>query len=294
MTKKYTFTTFTAANSVTIETGISDIKVTLKKNNGSTKPAFYSPQARLYAKGSITISSESHNITSIKFYYTINKNNSGKVPSIDKVNGSTNAGTWDSANKTWTGQDKSITMTTSGDAGNIGFTSIDITYTTTPDAPTPELESIDFEAANDIVYYVGETVTEKGLTVTANYTNGTNADVTKDVENWTFTPRTINSINDNSISVEFDYAGKTYNTYSFNITVKSIANTAESAYTVAQACAIIDADKGLSEEVYVKGIVSQVDSDNTTYGSITYCISDDVTTAGQQFLCYGGLNIGGE
>ena len=293
-TKKYTFTTFTSAKTVTLETGISDIKVTLNKNNGSTNPAFYSPQARLYAKGSITISSESHNITKITFNYVINKNSKGKVPTIDGVNGSTNAGTWDSTNKTWTGQDKSITMTTSGEAGNIGFTSIDITYTTTDNEPTPELDYISFEAASDIDYYIGEKVTEQGLTVTANYKDATSANVTKDVEAWTFTPETISSTDDKSIDVKFNYEGKSYGPYNFTITIKSIANTAESAYSVAQACALIDAGKGLSEEVYVKGIVSQVDNFNATYGSITYWISEDGTTTGQQFQCYGGLGIGGE
>jgi len=72
-----------------------------------------------------------------------------------------------------------------------------------------------------------------------------------------------------------------------------IANTEETAYTVAQAFDLIDAGQALSETVYVKGIVSQVDKFNETYGSITYWISDDGTTT-KQLECYGGLNIGGE
>lgn len=72
-----------------------------------------------------------------------------------------------------------------------------------------------------------------------------------------------------------------------------IANTEETAYTVAQAFELIDAGQALSETVYVKGIVSQVDNFNETYGSITYWISDDGTTT-KQLECYGGLNIGGE
>lgn len=72
-----------------------------------------------------------------------------------------------------------------------------------------------------------------------------------------------------------------------------IANTEETAYTVAQAFELIDAGQALSETVYVKGIVSQVDKFNETYGSITYWISDDGTTT-KQLECYSGLNIGGE
>ena len=71
-----------------------------------------------------------------------------------------------------------------------------------------------------------------------------------------------------------------------------IANTAETAYTVAEAMALIDAGQALGETVYVKGIVSQVDKFNETYKSIQYWISDDGTTT-NQFECYSGKGIGG-
>ena len=71
-----------------------------------------------------------------------------------------------------------------------------------------------------------------------------------------------------------------------------IANTAETAYTVAEARTLIDAGQALGETVYVKGIVSQVDKFNDTYKSIQYWISDDGTTT-NQFECYSGKGIGG-
>ena len=61
-------------------------------------------------------------------------------------------------------------------------------------------------------------------------------------------------------------------------------------YTVAQARAAIDAGTGL-EGVYATGIVSQVDSYNSSYNSITYWISDDGTTPDQLEVYSGkGLN----
>ena len=72
-----------------------------------------------------------------------------------------------------------------------------------------------------------------------------------------------------------------------------IANTAETAYTVAKAIELIDAGEALSDSVYVKGIVSKVDGFNETYKSITYWISEDGKTEGQQFECYGGKGIKG-
>ena len=148
------------------------------------------------------------------------------------------------------------------------------------------------ETPNNTTYYVGEEPSAEGLEVTATYSDNTTNVVTSSVS-WSYTPATITS-GTKSFTATASYEGKEATSEPFNITVKSIANTAESAYTVAQACALIDAGKGLSEEVYVKGIVSQVDEFNEKFGSITYWISDDGTTTGQQFQCYGGLNIGGE
>ena len=71
-----------------------------------------------------------------------------------------------------------------------------------------------------------------------------------------------------------------------------IANTAETAYTVAKAYELIDAGQALSETVYVKGIISQIDSYSDQYKSITYWISDDGTTT-KQLECYGGKGLNG-
>lgn len=66
--------------------------------------------------------------------------------------------------------------------------------------------------------------------------------------------------------------------------------SAANPYTVAQARAAIDAGTGLAG-VYATGIVSQVDSYNSSYNSITYWISDDGTTTDQLEVYSGkGLN----
>ena len=73
-----------------------------------------------------------------------------------------------------------------------------------------------------------------------------------------------------------------------------ISNTEETAYTVAKAVELIEAGKGLATEVYVKGIITKVESFNETYHSIAYWISDDGTETSQQFEVYGGLAKEGE
>ena len=72
-----------------------------------------------------------------------------------------------------------------------------------------------------------------------------------------------------------------------------IANTAETAYTVAKAIELIDAGEALSDTVFVKGIVSQVDSYSDEYKNITYWISEDGKTEGAQFECFRGKGIDG-
>lgn len=73
-----------------------------------------------------------------------------------------------------------------------------------------------------------------------------------------------------------------------------ISNTPETAYTVAKAVELIEDGKGLATEVYVKGIITKVESFNETYHSIAYWISDDGTETSQQFEVYGGLAKEGE
>lgn len=87
-----------------------------------------------------------------------------------------------------------------------------------------------------------------------------------------------------------DYAEAT-DTKQITVTDSKAPGSAGNPYTVAQAKAAIDASEGTTD-VYVAGIVSQVDSYNSTYKSITYWISDDGTTT-NQFEVYSGKGIGG-
>ncbi len=75
---------------------------------------------------------------------------------------------------------------------------------------------------------------------------------------------------------------------------KDITNTAETAYTINQAVQLIQAGEGLSQTVFVKGIISKIENFNEKYGSLTYWISEDGSTSAQQFQCYSGLNVNGE
>ena len=90
-------------------------------------------------------------------------------------------------------------------------------------------------------------------------------------------------------------AGNTLVSYDESTAVEEqhIANTAETAYTVAEAIELINAGNSLQETVYVKGIVSQVTQYKDNYKSIDYWISDDGTTESAQFECYSGKGLDG-
>ena len=90
-------------------------------------------------------------------------------------------------------------------------------------------------------------------------------------------------------SVVVTLADKTEETTTF--VPVHIANTAETAYTVAKAIELIEAGKALGETVFVKGIVSEVEKFDESKKYITYWISDDGTT--KQFECYQGKGIDG-
>lgn len=189
---------------------------------------------------------------------------------------------------TWKGSANSVTLKNTA-ASQARIKTIAVTYEKDANAPIIESLAISGTASNT-TYYVGDTPSAEGLGVIATYNDESTKDVTSSVS-WSFEPDTIQS-NTNSVTATASYEGIAAIT-TYNITVNSIANTEESAYTVAQAYELIDNNRGLSEEVYVKGIISQIDIYNSTYGSITYWISDDGTTTSQQFQCYGGLNIDG-
>ena len=167
MAAEYTFTALETPAEATAD----GLTFTFSKNSGSTNPAWNagSSEARLYAKGSLTISSSSKKITKVVYNYVVNKNKSGKAPTIDGVAGATNAGTWTETTKTWedaTG-DTEITLSTSGEAGNLGFKSITVTFA----APAEEIDATGIALDQTLLTLAeGRTATLKATLTPANAT----------------------------------------------------------------------------------------------------------------------------
>ena len=175
------------------------------------------------------------------------------------------------------------TVTVSYTEGEVTKTA---TYDITVNAPAA-LVSISLSGTYPTEFGQGDAFSSEGIVVTANYDDQSTKNVTEDA---TFTGYDMDALGEQTVTVSYEGKDATY-----TITVVEKKGTATNPYTVAEAVAYIGTlgSATSATEVYVSGIISQVDSFNSNYGSITYWISDDGTTEGQMEV-YSGLNINSE
>ena len=133
-------------------------------------------------------------------------------------------------------------------------------------------------------YYVGDAFSADGLKVNATYDDDTQEDVTTKAT-WTLAPATFTEAGAVSVTATATFGGVSAQT-TCPVTVKTIANTKETAYTVAEAIKLIDNGK-TNVWVYVKGVVSKIVTPySTKYKNITFNVSDDGATTTPQFQFY--------
>ena len=194
-----------------------------------------------------------------------NDENSAKPISVEKLSGS---------------GDISISFTDGTRA--LYIKSISVTYTESSEPQkTVKSLAITGEPTNK-EYYVGDAFSADGLKVNATYDDDTQEDVTAKAT-WTLTPATFTDAGAVSVTATATYGGVSAET-TCPVTVKTIANTKEGAYTVEQAIALIEAGKGLATPVYVKGVVSKIVTPySTKYKNITFDVSDNGATTTPQF-----------
>lgn len=109
---------------VTFKTSDEIVSASFNKGTASNKPAWVSEQLRLYPGSNLTIvASNNQTIKSITYNAVINAKKNGPTIRIDET--SIN----DGDPLEWAGDKQSVVLSVGGSAGNIGFTSIDVTYT---------------------------------------------------------------------------------------------------------------------------------------------------------------------
>lgn len=129
-------------------------------------------------------------------------------------------------------------------------------------------------------FWKGDKFNHDGITITARWNDESETDVTEQCQ---FTEPDMTTAGKKTVTVTYENKECTY-----EIEVKTIENTKETAYTVSEAKKLIDAGKDLATQVYVKGIVSKIDSYNDTYKSITYWLDDNT------FQVYSGKGLDGK
>jgi hypothetical protein len=173
------------------------------------------------------------------------------------------------------------TVTVSYSEGEVTKTA---TYDITVNAPAT-LTSIALSGTYPTEFQQGDAFSSEGIVVTAYYDDNTTSDVTA---NAAFSGYDMDVLGEQTVTVSYEGQTATY-----TITIVEKKGVASNPYTVAEAIAFINTlgSATSAEEVYVSGVISQVDSYSDTYHSIQYWISDDGTTTGQMEVYSGkGLN----
>ena len=215
------------------------------------------------------------------------------------------------------GTNNSTELTISGDYEYIGFhsasgamwlTSVTIVWEkSASDTRTATTTTIDASGITNTNVFDGTAAGSLSASVAAGETSITGATVTwsgSDDAVATIDASTgaVTLVDAGTVTFTATYAGDetnykpssdTYEMTVTNVDPNAPGSSAENAYTVAQAIEYINTLGSATSpsEVYVSGIVSQVDSYNSNYKSITYWISDDGNTTTQMEVYSGkGLN----
>ena len=128
-------------------------------------------------------------------------------------------------------------------------------------------------------FWKGDKFNNDGITITARWNDESETDVTEQCQ---FAEPDMNTAGKKTVTVTYENKECTY-----EIEVKTIENTKETAYTVSEAIKTIDAGKDLATQVYVKGVVSKIVTPfEPKYGNVSFNVSVDGSAEGEQFQFY--------
>lgn len=167
--------------------------------------------------------------------------------------------------------------TTSVDVmASVGNITSDI-YTVTGITVKEKVTLIGIEAnGTPAEFWKGDKFNHDGITVTAHWSDESESDVTEQCQ---FTEPDMTTAGKKTATVTYENETCTY-----DIEVKTIENTKETAYTVSEAIKTIDAGKDLATQVYVKGVVSEIVTPyDPDFGNVSFNVSVDGSAEGEQF-----------
>ena len=253
---------YSNAQEITSYTG-TNFSITFDKGTNNNAPKYYTTGTaiRLYGSNTFTISSE-NTLTKVVLSF-------GSSDGSNEI--TTDEGSYD--NGTWTGSAKSITFTIGGTTGNRRLSGLTVTYT----------PAVSNKVAKPVVGGTTPFYPSTEVSITCG-TDGASIQYSTDGTTWSNYNEPFTITETTTVYAKATKEGLT------DSEVASKTFTKATVMTIAEAREAIDAGTGVTN-VYVKGVISQIDSYNSTYGSITYWISEDGTTT-NQFEVYGGLNLG--
>ncbi len=214
---------FTLSSAADVEQ--EGVSASFGKGSGSNAPAWYPAGLRLYAKNTVTISS-SDSITGVSFNWEKqgNKAFASVTADVGDYVHPSAAGTG-----TWTGSANEIVFTL-GDSGQLQLN----TFTVTTGGSAKTLTSIVLTKDDSSVkksYYVGESASKNGLTVTAYYDDESSKDVTSSAT-ITANPATV-ALSTTSITYSATYGEMNSNSVTVSGITVTRENLVEKAYAVA-------------------------------------------------------------
>ena len=264
----------------------SPFTLTFAKNSGSTEPTYNSNggDVRLYAKGTVAVASTGGNMTQIVF--NISTQGKKRLAPITASVGTIATQSSSDETVTWTGDAASVTFTVgdkadygsdgSGKAGQLCFSSVDITYTA-GGTPTPSISANDvnilYSATNGSIAY---TLSNATGNVTASLTDGdwlTLGTITSSTVPFTCSPNTGSTAR--TATVTLSYTGATDKV----VTVTQAVNPNLSNIAA------------LTSQTAGEYSVSLTDA-LVTYINGNYAYLEDASGAVMLFKCSDGLAVG--
>ena len=165
----------------------------------------------------------------------------------------------------------------------LGDPTVTASCAVTVTAATKTLTGVELQGTAKTEYFAGEAYTKEGLTLKALYSDQSQEDVS-DVATWTISKETA-EVGDDEIIISASY-GNFSDSKNVSVTVTAKPGSEALPYTVAEARAAVD-NGGDITGVYAEGYVSKiVTAYNSGYGNVSFNISADGLTTGDQLQGY--------
>lgn len=133
----------------------------------------------------------------------------------------------------------------------------------------------------------------KATTASVQYTSDNTDVATVDANSGVVTLKAVGTVKITATAAENDEYYEGSASYTIQVNSEDFTNSKENPLTVAKVMAAYANGETISGDVYIKGIVTQVDEISAQYGNATYCINDTDSKDGQLKI-YRGMYIDGE